>query len=49
MDPKESESLKAAFSKLAGEDEEIDAFELMNILNTSLKRGLFLIFICRFT
>ena len=36
----ESDNLKSAFLKLAGDDEEIDAFELMNIFNTSLKRGL---------
>ena len=32
-------SLREAFRRLAGEDMEIDAYELMEILNTSLKKG----------
>jgi hypothetical protein len=42
--PKETaadKEMRDAFKKIAGEDMEVDAYELQDILNASFKRGFF--------
>lgn len=35
-------ALRQSFNQIAGQDLEIDAYELQDILNTAFKRGIFL-------
>ena len=47
--PKESaadKEMREAFKKIAGEDMEVDAYELQDILNATFKRGFPSNFIC---
>jgi len=38
-DPEEDKKMRALFKATAGDDEEVDAYELQNILNTTYTQG----------